>query len=69
MKKDFVAGDLHPDDLKKAVAHALNELLQPIRNHFEKNPSNEQTKAKARSKKRSKRRSTKKKEEKKKQEV
>jgi tyrosyl-tRNA synthetase len=29
---------LHPDDLKHAVAEGLNTLLQPVRDHFEKDP-------------------------------
>ncbi|MEM4390749.1 MAG: tyrosine--tRNA ligase [Candidatus Diapherotrites archaeon] len=37
LEKDFVNGNLHPLDLKKAVAWHVNELLEPIRKHFEKN--------------------------------
>jgi tyrosyl-tRNA synthetase len=33
---DFVAGNLHPVDLKVSVADALNQLIQPVRDHFEK---------------------------------
>jgi tyrosyl-tRNA synthetase len=36
VEKDFVAGALHPLDLKNAVAAALDELLAPIRTWFEK---------------------------------
>jgi tyrosyl-tRNA synthetase len=32
----FAAGKLHPLDLKKAVAVAVNELLEPVRRHFSK---------------------------------
>jgi len=32
----FASGKLHPNDLKPAVASALNELLEPIRKHFSK---------------------------------
>jgi tyrosyl-tRNA synthetase len=32
----FKEGHLHPDDLKKAVAEGINKLLQPVREHFEK---------------------------------
>jgi tyrosyl-tRNA synthetase len=32
----FAAGKLHPLDLKKAVAAAVNELLEPVRKHFGK---------------------------------
>ena len=33
----FAKGDLHPADLKKAVAHYINEIILPVRQHFEKN--------------------------------
>lgn len=36
----FVDGDLHPKDMKDAVAAALNEILDPIRAYFEKHPEN-----------------------------
>jgi len=36
LEKDFVEGKLHPTDLKKAVANALDEIIAPIRAHFEK---------------------------------
>lgn len=32
----YAAGKLHPQDLKKAVSAALNELLEPVRKHFSK---------------------------------
>jgi tyrosyl-tRNA synthetase len=32
----YAAGDLHPIDLKNAVARELTELLAPVREHFEK---------------------------------
>jgi tyrosyl-tRNA synthetase len=38
LEKDYVEGKLHPADLKKSVAEALNQLLKPIREHFEKDP-------------------------------
>jgi tyrosyl-tRNA synthetase len=34
LKEDFSTEKLHPGDLKKAVAKELNELLEPIREHF-----------------------------------
>ena len=37
LAKDFVNEDLHPGDLKKAVANYINELIQPVRDHFENN--------------------------------
>ena len=30
-------GELHPADLKIAVAREINKLLIPVREHFEKN--------------------------------
>lgn len=31
LEKDFVTGDVHPGDLKKATAKAINELIEPVR--------------------------------------
>jgi tyrosyl-tRNA synthetase len=36
LELDFVEGRLHPVDLKANVADAINKLLQPVREHFEK---------------------------------
>ena len=36
LEKDFAAGKLNPPDLKPAVIKYLNQLLEPIRTHFEK---------------------------------
>ncbi|MBW2965256.1 tyrosine--tRNA ligase [Candidatus Woesearchaeota archaeon] len=33
----YSAGELHPMDLKQAVAKRINELLIPVRKHFEEN--------------------------------
>ena len=33
----YKEGKLHPADLKNAVAFYLNELIEPVRNYFEKN--------------------------------
>lgn len=38
LEADFVEGKLHPGDLKPAVARAINELIEPVRKHFETNP-------------------------------
>ena len=35
--KDYRAGKLHPADLKNAMGHYVNELVLPVRRHFEKN--------------------------------
>jgi tyrosyl-tRNA synthetase len=37
LAKVFRAGELHPMDLKPAVAYYVNELVKPVREHFEKN--------------------------------
>mmetsp|Transcript_11140 Transcript_11140/g.1729 ORF Transcript_11140/g.1729 Transcript_11140/m.1729 type:complete len:104 (+) Transcript_11140:146-457(+) len=31
LEKDYAEGALHPGDLKKAVAIAINELIEPVR--------------------------------------
>lgn len=36
LKRDFSKGDLHPADLKNAVAESLIEILKPARRHFSK---------------------------------
>jgi tyrosyl-tRNA synthetase len=33
----YTSGQLHPMDLKTAVTFYINELLKPVREHFEKN--------------------------------
>jgi len=33
---DYAEGKVHPADLKKTAARYLNEILQPVRDHFEK---------------------------------
>jgi tyrosyl-tRNA synthetase len=38
LEKDFAEKKLFPLDLKNAVTKYLNELLQPVRNHFETDP-------------------------------
>mmetsp|Transcript_45669 Transcript_45669/g.73428 ORF Transcript_45669/g.73428 Transcript_45669/m.73428 type:complete len:377 (+) Transcript_45669:78-1208(+) len=37
MEQDYVAGTIHPGDLKAAVTAALNEMLEPVRKHFAEN--------------------------------
>ncbi len=36
----FVSGDLHPLDLKKAVAESFTKILEPVRRYFEGKPEN-----------------------------
>jgi len=37
LEEVFRKGELHPLDLKKSAAFYLNEMIKPIRQHFEKN--------------------------------
>ena len=37
LEKSFVAKDLHPMDLKTASARYINQLIDPVRKHFEEN--------------------------------
>lgn len=37
LEKTYRKGELHPLDLKKAVAGDLSKMMKPIREHFEKN--------------------------------
>jgi tyrosyl-tRNA synthetase len=39
LERAFSSGDLHPADLKQGVAEALDEIISPIRSHFEKDPT------------------------------
>ncbi|NHJ46713.1 MAG: tyrosine--tRNA ligase [Asgard group archaeon] len=38
LEKDFVAGKLHPLDLKNAVAIELGRILEPVHKYFNKHP-------------------------------
>jgi tyrosyl-tRNA synthetase len=38
LKADYIKGDIHPGDLKPCVAEAINDLLQPVRDHFANDP-------------------------------
>lgn len=40
LAKTYEAGDLHPLDLKKGVAEAFIQALEPVREYFEKKPEN-----------------------------
>jgi len=37
LEKSYVNKEVHPLDLKMAVADVINELLEPVREHFKKN--------------------------------
>mmetsp|Transcript_5287 Transcript_5287/g.15169 ORF Transcript_5287/g.15169 Transcript_5287/m.15169 type:complete len:418 (+) Transcript_5287:140-1393(+) len=36
LEADYASGALHPGDLKPALTEAINVILQPVRDHFEK---------------------------------
>ena len=38
LRKDYAEGNVHPGDLKNAVAKAINDILEPIRLHFKNDP-------------------------------
>ena len=33
-EKDYVSGDIHPNDLKSTLIHYINDALAPVRKHF-----------------------------------
>lgn len=41
LEKEFASGSLHPMDLKKTVAVYINEMIVPVRKHFEKGKAKE----------------------------
>jgi tyrosyl-tRNA synthetase len=40
LEKDYSEGKLHPLDLKEGVADGLIEILEPVREYFQKHPKN-----------------------------
>eukprot|EP01017_Pseudomicrothorax_dubius_P006869 TRINITY_DN12042_c0_g1_i2.p1 TRINITY_DN12042_c0_g1~~TRINITY_DN12042_c0_g1_i2.p1 ORF type:complete len:282 (-),score=114.11 TRINITY_DN12042_c0_g1_i2:48-833(-) len=38
LEKDFASEKLHPGDLKPAVSDAINRIIQPVRDHFNRDP-------------------------------
>jgi tyrosyl-tRNA synthetase len=38
LEADYKSEALHPGDLKPAVAKALNEIIEPVRQHFKNDP-------------------------------
>lgn len=49
LESDYAAGGLHPGDLKVALTRHLNEMLQPVRQHFEENQAAKELLKKVRS--------------------
>ena len=49
LEDDYVNKKLHPGDLKSTTAKYLNEMIQTVRDHFEKNPYAKELLAKVRS--------------------
>ncbi len=45
LKNLYSAGRIHPMDLKTAVARSINEMVAPVREHFEKNAKARELKA------------------------
>jgi len=39
LERAYSHGELHPTDLKKGVGEALDEIISPIRSHFERDPA------------------------------
>jgi tyrosyl-tRNA synthetase len=40
LERTYAEGKLHPMDLKTGVANALNGMLEPVREYFQRNPRN-----------------------------
>jgi tyrosyl-tRNA synthetase len=38
LAKDYISEKIHPGDLKNSVTDHINEILEPVRQHFEKDP-------------------------------
>lgn len=38
LEEDYKAKEVHPDDLKKSTSSQLNDILEPIREHFRNDP-------------------------------
>jgi tyrosyl-tRNA synthetase len=38
LEEDYGFGKVHPQDLKTTVARYVNEMIQPVREHFERDP-------------------------------
>eukprot|EP00741_Cyanophora_paradoxa_P008711 tig00001371_g8433.t1 len=49
LEGDYVKGALHPGDVKPALAKHLNEILEPVREHFKNDPAAKQLLAQVRS--------------------
>ena len=38
MCEDYLKGDLFPGDVKPNVARLINDMIEPVRKHFENDP-------------------------------
>jgi len=45
LKEQYTAGKIHPMDLKAATTKSINEMVKPVREHFEKNAKARKLKA------------------------
>merc|ERR1712013_334168 len=50
LEKDYASGQLHPGDLKPALTKAINAMIEPVRQHFQKDKKAKKLLAKVRSK-------------------
>jgi len=41
LREDYIAGKIHPLDLKNAISEYINKLIEPVRNHFSKGKAKE----------------------------
>ena len=39
LRDSYVKGEIHPSDLKTAIAQSITDTLKPVRDYFKKNPS------------------------------
>jgi tyrosyl-tRNA synthetase len=40
LRDAYISGKLHPQDLKKGAAESMSQILEPVRQYFEKHPAN-----------------------------
>lgn len=42
LSKEYTEGLVHPGDLKKSTAKQINEMMEPVRQHFANDPQAKQ---------------------------